>query len=103
MSNLHPVFQAALAPYIPKTAKRMSVSSSRKPIDGTETFYTTIGDVPIECEIYWEAGESQTWDEPGYPAQATIQSAKVGGVEIIEILSDNQRREIEAAFLESQE
>lgn len=97
---MHPIFQAALAPYMPSTQKRMSVTASRKPVDGTETFYITLGNAPVECEIYWEAGERQTWDNPGYPAQATLQSAKVGGVDIIEILSDAQREKIEAAFLD---
>lgn len=100
MSTLHTIFQAALAPYMPTTAKRMSVTYNRKPTDGTKTFYTTLGDVPLECEIYWEAGEPQTWSDPGYPAQATLESALVGGANIIEILSDDQREQIEAAFLE---
>ena len=98
--RLHPVFQAALAPYLHRTQQRMSVVYNRKPVDGTETFYTTLGDVPLECEIYWEAGEPQTWSDPGYPAQATLESAKVGGVNIIEILSDDQREQIETSFLE---
>ena len=103
MSTLHPVFQAALAPYLHRTQPRITTAYNRKPTDGTETFYTTLGDVPLECKVYWEAADPQTWSEPGYPAQATIESAKVGGVDIIEILSDDQREQIETAFLESQE
>ena len=99
MSQLQPIFQAALAPFMPTTQQRIT-AYNRKPTDGTETFYTTLGDVAIECEVYWEAAEPQTWSDPGYPAQATLESALVGGVNIIEILSDDQREQIEAAFLE---
>ena len=99
MSQLHPIFQAALAPFMPTTQQRIT-AYNRKPTDGTETFYTTLADVPLECEIYWEAAEFMTLSDPGYPAQATLESAKVGGVEIIEILSDDQREQIESAFLE---
>ena len=99
MSTLHPVFQAALAPFMPTTQKRIT-AYNRKPTDGTQTFYTTLGDVALECEVYWEAAEPQTWSDPGYPAQATLESALVGGVNIIEILSDDQKEKIQTAFLE---
>jgi hypothetical protein len=103
MTNLHPIMQAALAPFAPKTHSRMSVSASTRPVDGTETFHYCLSDVPLVCEIYWERNERETWDDPGSPDQAMLQSALCGGMEIISLLSEDQVEEIETAFLEQQE
>ena len=68
--------------------------------DGRATFHYCLADVPLTCEIYWKAAEKQTWTDPDWPAQATLESADCGGLNIIEILSDDQIAEIETAFLE---
>ena len=73
-----------------------------RPADGRAIFQYCLGDVPLTCEIYWESAEKQTWTEPGWPAQATVESADCGGLNILEILSDEQRAEIETAFLEQE-
>ena len=69
---------------------------------GTTTYHYCMAGVPMVCEIYWEAVERQTWDNPGYPAQAVLESCDVGGVNIINIMSNEQIEEIEVAFLEQQ-
>lgn len=92
LDNLHPVMQQALRPFMPKPTGR--------PADGREKFDYCLADVPLTCEIYWEAAEKQTQTEPGWPAQATLESADCGGVNITGILSDDQIAEIETAFLE---
>ena len=58
--------------------------------------------MPLICEIYWERAEPQKWDEPGWPAQATLESADCGGLNIYAILSDDQVTEIQTAFLEQE-
>ena len=81
------------------TALHSCVGSRRGPADGREAFRYSLADVPLVCDIYWEREEPRTWDEPGYPAQATLESADCCGVNIYELLSDDQRAEIESAFL----
>ena len=81
------------------TALHSCVGSRRGPADGRAVFRYSLVDVPLYCEIYWEREEPRTWDEPGQAAQATLESAECGGVEIYELLSEGQRAEIESAFL----
>ena len=73
-----------------------------RPTEGHQTFHYCLADVPLVCEIYWEAAEKQTYTEPGSPANATLESADCGGLNIIQILSDDQIAEIETAFLEQE-
>lgn len=97
-ANLHPVMQAALAPFVlpPKRTIRF--------IPLTQYFSYTLAGVSLSCEIEWEAAERGTRDEPGYPANAVLYSAETeGGTDIVEILSAEQISEIETAFLNQQE
>ena len=95
MSQLHPVFQQALSPFIHRRPKP------------TETFHYTLCDVQVECEIEYEAGyrgargEYGLQMEPDQPDCATLHTVHIGNVNIYEILSDEQREEIESAFLQS--
>lgn len=90
MNNaIHPVMQQALAPFMPK---QIAVN--------TQSFSYTLAGVDLACEIECEAAERGTWDEPGWPADATLHIATVGGVNVYELLDDEQREEIEAAFLQ---
>ena len=73
-----------------------------RPTEGHMTFHYCLADVPLVCEVYWEAAEKQTYTEPGWPANATLESADCGGLNIIQILSDEQIEEIETAFLEQE-
>ena len=95
--------KAALAPFSPAD-KRTPVRNlpGCRANSGTETFNYCLSDIELVCEIYWQRGEPKTWDDPGYPDQADLQSARVAGVEIISILSADQIEEIETAFLEQE-
>ena len=77
-------------------------TGAQRQSDGRTTFEYCLADVPLTCEIYWEAAEKQTWTEPGWPATATLESANCGGLNILEILSDDQITEIQTAFLEQE-
>jgi hypothetical protein len=46
----------------------------------------TIGGVTLECEFEFEAGEPQTWDDPGWPDIYTLTGAWLHGVDISELL-----------------
>jgi hypothetical protein len=47
-----------------------------------------------------DPGERRTWDEPGYPAEAILITAEVGGVDVMSILSQEQQTAIEAEIVE---
>lgn len=59
--------------------------------------------VPLDCSYGYVPGSQQTWTDPGYPACAEIDSVKVGGVEILDMLSNHQRESIETLILEERE
>ena len=91
MSSLHPVMQQALAPFIQAPAK--------KPRKTTQTFHYTLCDVDLVCELDYERASGDGWNDPHEPEDATLCEAFCGDIDIAEILSDDQRREIEIAFL----
>ena len=97
MSNtLHPVMAAALAPFIKQPAMR---HLRRTP--PTESYTYKLNGVYLNCEIEFEKGEKETRDEPGWPDDATLWKATTeSGDDVTEILSDEQREEIESAFLQ---
>ena len=98
MSNqLHPVMAAAIAPFLkPLTHLRR--------IPPLESYRYTLNGVELACEIEFERGEKATRDEPGEPDNAILwQATTSSGDDVTEILSDEQREEIEAAFLNSSE
>lgn len=113
MSNLHPVFQEALKPFAPLLNKDGSAASpamtalfnttyapaAKKPRKSTQSFTYKLCGVYLECEIFYEAAEPQTRDDPGWPEQAVLECAMCGDQDISELLSDEQRDEIETAFL----
>jgi hypothetical protein len=94
MNTLHPVFQQALAPFVQAPA--------RKPRKSTKTFHYTLCDVDLVCELDYERASGDGWNEPHEPEDATLCEAFCGDVDIVELLSDDQRREIELAFLEQE-
>ncbi len=65
----------------------------------TQTFEYTLADVGLVCELDYEGATGDGWHEQRYEADATLCEAWVGDTDIIELLSDGQRREIELAFL----
>lgn len=66
----------------------------------TQEFHYCLSGVPLTCEIYWEEAEAMTQWEPGCPAQANVEMVMCGDMNITELLSDDQRSEIETAFLD---
>lgn len=61
-------------------------------------------DIPMDVEYDFTPGESAVkWGDyphPGWPASADLLSVKVGGVDILEMLDDEQIQRIESAVLE---
>ena len=68
----------------------------------TQEFHYCLSGVPLTCEIYWEEAEERTHWEPGCAAQANVEMVMCGDMNITELLSDDQRKEIETAFLEQE-
>ena len=66
----------------------------------TETFPYALCGICLVCELDYEAASGDGWNEPAEPADATLCEAFCGDVDIVELLSDDQRREIELAYLE---
>ena len=73
---------------------------------GTERFEYTLGTIELACDIEYEAAERGKRDgyglpeTPDYNESATLCAAYVRDTDISELLSDDQREEIETAFLE---
>ena len=53
--------------------------------------------IEIDCELDYEPGYRETDIDPAWPASAYILSAKVGGVDILPLLSDRMVKAIEEA------
>ena len=49
--------------------------------------HLTIHNIDLDCEFEHEPAEPATQGEPGWPAIYTLISAKLGGVDIVEILA----------------
>ena len=93
MTGMHPIFAQALAPFVqpPKTrALRKS----------TDTFHYCLAGVDLVCELDYQRASGDGWNEPHEPECADLCEAFCGDTDIIEILSDGQREEIEIAYLE---
>lgn len=59
--------------------------------------------VVMDCTYDYTPGCGQTWLEPGYPACAEVNSVKVGGVEVLDMLSNEQREAIDTLICEQRE
>ena len=92
-SNLHPVFQQALAPFIQSKASKAARKS-------TDTFHYCLAGVDLVCEMDYERASGDGWNEPREPECAELCEAFCGDTDIIEILSADQREQIETAYLE---
>ena len=56
--------------------------------------------VELVCSYEYEPGEKRTWDYPGSPEDARLVEAKVGDVDIVDLLSQAAIDGIEEAILE---
>ena len=92
-SNLHPVMQQALAPFVQSKASKAIRKS-------TQTFWFCLAGVDLECELDYEASTGDGWNEPREPEAAYLCEAFCAGVDIVELLDDDQKAQIETAFLE---
>lgn len=105
MNNLHPVFTEALTPFLPFLANNLTGPSPaiakliKKPRKTTESFSYCLNGVDLECELDYEAASGDGWNEPRDPEAAYLCEAFCGETDIVEILSDKQKAEIEEAFL----
>lgn len=59
--------------------------------------------VALTVEYDYVPGESQTYIDPGYPACAEVSSVQIGGVEVLDMLSNDQREAIETLLIEARE
>ena len=96
-SNLHPVMQQALAPFVPGFQRCSHVSPN--PERGTVRFEYTLGEIDLACDIEYERASGDGWNEPHEPESATLCAAYVRDVAISELLDDDQRAQIEEAYL----
>ena len=55
------------------------------------------GEIKIDCELDYEPGYRETDIDPAWPASAYSLSAKVGGVDIMPLLSERLIKSIEKA------
>ncbi len=67
----------------------------------TETFHYDLAGIGLVCELDYERASGDGWNEPREPACADLCEAFVNGVDIYALLDDDQRAEIEIAFLET--
>lgn len=56
--------------------------------------------VVLDCTYDYTPAEAQTWTDPGYPEMAELSSVKVGGVEIWQMLDNDQLDAIADLILE---
>lgn len=68
----------------------------------TETFLYSIEDIELRCEMDYEPAGGDGWNEPRYDAQATLCEAWCGTTDILALLTEEHRTEIEIAFLEQE-
>ena len=68
----------------------------------TETFVYELEGIELRCEMDYEAASGDGWNEPRENATATICEAFCGTTDILALLSEEQRTEIEIAYLEQE-
>ena len=111
LSNIDPVMQQAIAPFLiapPKSHDAVVMANApfiqspktRAIRKSTDTFSYCLSGVDLVCELDYERASGDGWNEPREPECAYLCEAFVGTTDIIEILSDEQREEIEIAYLE---
>ena len=68
----------------------------------TQTFEYTLRGVDLVCELDWQEASGDGWHEERMPADAQLCEAFHNGGDIYELLGDDDRAEIEIAFLEQE-
>jgi hypothetical protein len=57
--------------------------------------------IAMACSYEYDPAEPMTWHHPGSPADASLVSCKVAGVDIFPMLTREQQEEIETLILEA--
>jgi hypothetical protein len=55
------------------------------------------GAIELDCELEYDAGQKATLTDPPFPPAAYLTTAKVGGVDILPLLSEGLIQDIEKA------
>ncbi len=55
------------------------------------------GMIELDCELEYDAGQHATLTDPPFPPAAYLTTAKVGGVDILPLLSEGLIQDIEKA------
>lgn len=55
------------------------------------------GAIELDCELEYDAGQRATLTDPPFPPAAYLIAAKVGGVDILPLLSEGLIQDIEKA------
>ena len=63
----------------------------------THMYRHTEGLITLDCELEYSPAEQGTETDPPWPAAAYLMSAKVGGVDILPLLSERLIKTIEEA------
>lgn len=88
-NNLHPIMQAALAPFAPHPYHH-----------GMSRFQHNVGGVTLECWLEYTAPQCSTSTDPAYPAQADLCHVYHRGEDIYDFTPQWLRDDIENAYLE---
>lgn len=101
-NNLHPTMAAALAPFAPMSQgiyRRSHPVAPRAPKGQIEYEWNTDCSAPVVCHLDSEREQKQTEIDPSIPASVTLTAAYILNVNIFDLLSDEQKEEIEELAL----
>lgn len=104
MNQLHPVMQAALAPFMPPKPANygwLTVPAAPRCPDGCfERLILVPGiDRSLECHFEFEPAQDGGRDDPSYQAQATLIAAFANGMDVSGVLSETAIAAIEEQAL----
>ena len=109
MNQIHPVMQAALAPFMPPKPANLpdlhfgwlTVPAAPRCPDGCFERLILIQGIAqsLECHFEFEAAQDGGRDDPSYPAQATLIAAYANGMDVSGVLSESAVTAIEEQAL----
>jgi len=99
MNTLSAETKAILAPFVQTPGFQRCAHTAPRPESGTQRYTYTLNGIGLECDIEFECEDGDGWNEPREPATATLCKAWVRDVDVYELLDEDQREEIEQAFL----
>jgi len=92
--TLHPVMQAALAPFMPPKPLNygwLTVPAAPRCPDGCFERLVLVDGITqsLECHFEFEPAQDGGRDDPSYPAQATLIAAFANGMDVSGVLSES--------------